>query len=767
MSSDISRQTFDPTKHYSKVIMQQGRVQLDADWNEQQDIIQHRNKLQTLDMIGPNGAPGVGGGFKLTFTPGNHDFLISPGRIYIDGILCELQEFTAVATQGFHKHHHGVQVPLWPVDGRSWMKGEWIELLDDRERRVRIFQIRDVVKEHSDEQADCLVLVLDTNFSNPRVGDADQKKIQTVRRILTYCTQPPFPDSTSLTPSSDLPQLVLEDDQILLFAYLDVWERQVTALEDTRLREVALDGPETTTRLQTTWRVRILPIKITDNKIRRLVEEECKQQKEQPRHYGELYAERADLSKLTSGRDDEKTRRLKAIESELATIDQRVNTIIDYLNGFDCNTPIPEWDALLASPTGKLTATTYDAANPRASGYRGLQNQLYRVEIHETDADGMPLVFKWAHNNASLTMIVEVQDNTVLVPDAGQGGILNFSRGQYIEVLREDGHDPHTVSGPLLQITMVDTLANRLTLDSSPGDNNELIRIRLWDSAITIADQYKGKTWESMPLEEGITIQFSQGTFCNGDYWLIAARTSTREIEWPPYHRPNTTPVPRLRFGVQHHYSRLARIRLFQGQGQHYDKTIRDCRIQFTPLPRVVNAMHIKSINWDNDALLSRKRFHWREHESGEGLKIELDWEPHGPSIRPATLIVTLETNLPGGGEGSFIMHGHIEVQGTTITWHWLKHEGRGFLAELFEKSDDWYRDVLGKPEYYARVRVTLKGHAIWGYRDHHTINLDGQALARPGGFDQQLKRERAALSLPSGDGMRASDFESWFYIRE
>ena len=35
---DFTRTTFDPTHHYSGVRMQQGRVQLDADWNEQLDI---------------------------------------------------------------------------------------------------------------------------------------------------------------------------------------------------------------------------------------------------------------------------------------------------------------------------------------------------------------------------------------------------------------------------------------------------------------------------------------------------------------------------------------------------------------------------------------------------------------------------------------------------------------------------------------------------------------------------------------------------------
>lgn len=34
MSGDYSRFTFDPHNDFSGVLMQQGRVQLDADWNE-------------------------------------------------------------------------------------------------------------------------------------------------------------------------------------------------------------------------------------------------------------------------------------------------------------------------------------------------------------------------------------------------------------------------------------------------------------------------------------------------------------------------------------------------------------------------------------------------------------------------------------------------------------------------------------------------------------------------------------------------------------
>ena len=38
MKGDFSRLTFRPDQHYSRVLQQQGRPQLDADWNEQADI---------------------------------------------------------------------------------------------------------------------------------------------------------------------------------------------------------------------------------------------------------------------------------------------------------------------------------------------------------------------------------------------------------------------------------------------------------------------------------------------------------------------------------------------------------------------------------------------------------------------------------------------------------------------------------------------------------------------------------------------------------
>ncbi len=106
MKGDFTRATFRRNKHYSGVRMQQGRVQLDADWNESIDIATHRSHTQTLDLVGQSGCPITNGGFALTtdiaalpahqqaaaaqlmpLDPG--DFIISAGRYYVEGVLCE------------------------------------------------------------------------------------------------------------------------------------------------------------------------------------------------------------------------------------------------------------------------------------------------------------------------------------------------------------------------------------------------------------------------------------------------------------------------------------------------------------------------------------------------------------------------------------------------------------------------------------------------------------------------------------------------------
>ena len=57
MRGDFSRSLFDKTKLIGPVLMQQGRVLLDADWNEQLAVEQHRTTKETVDVIGHCGVP--------------------------------------------------------------------------------------------------------------------------------------------------------------------------------------------------------------------------------------------------------------------------------------------------------------------------------------------------------------------------------------------------------------------------------------------------------------------------------------------------------------------------------------------------------------------------------------------------------------------------------------------------------------------------------------------------------------------------------------
>ena len=57
MNGDFTRDTFNPAKQFSRVLMQQGRVTLDADWNEQSSILLHYLRTLARDLIGPYAAP--------------------------------------------------------------------------------------------------------------------------------------------------------------------------------------------------------------------------------------------------------------------------------------------------------------------------------------------------------------------------------------------------------------------------------------------------------------------------------------------------------------------------------------------------------------------------------------------------------------------------------------------------------------------------------------------------------------------------------------
>ncbi len=130
MKGDFTRDTFDPLKHFTRVLMQQGRVQLDSDWNEQTAIVLHSLRALAADLIGPFGGPSNNFGFQI-FTaaekdadpnlggwkigsaeaseetrlteagilPLRGDLLIGKGHYYVGGLLCESSDYVRYTQQ--------------------------------------------------------------------------------------------------------------------------------------------------------------------------------------------------------------------------------------------------------------------------------------------------------------------------------------------------------------------------------------------------------------------------------------------------------------------------------------------------------------------------------------------------------------------------------------------------------------------------------------------------------------------------------------------
>jgi hypothetical protein len=648
MKGDFSRDTFDPRKHYARVLMQQGRVQTDADWNEQAAIQAHRDTVTANDVIGACGAPVHNAGFGIT-TDGK-TLTIGAGRFYADGILVENEA---------------------PVP---------------------------------------------------------------------YDTQPDLPGAR------DVLEQLQEADTTGGLVYLDVWERHITALDDPLIREVALGGPDTTTRGKIVWQVRVLPVK---------------GQPEDTENCAELRATennlRETLKKLQEA--NASAARIAAAQAKLDDVSKR---LAQECGGGSCEAAFPEWSALTAPRDALLNARTVPPGDennpcllPPSAGYQRLENQLYRVEIHDGGAfktGDKTATFKASRDNGTVvTLIEKIDGQEVTVRDVGPDDVLGLANGQWVEVT-DDALELESLPGELIQIEEVNAATRLVKLKSAPGLDFDAARhpkLRRWDTAGALPVQ---SDW--VELEGGIQIQFGEGTYRTGDYWQIPARTATGEIEWEPFAIPNTAPVAQPPRGIVHHYCRLALVRLRRERLEVAD----DCRVLFPPLTevgggQVVDAFQITGTNWLNDELFDFDRFF------KEGLVVETNAPADPRSTDAANFIVTVEFTTAGDAAPAATLSPLVVLDGqivgtfggqNVIVWRPTPIL-RERLAPLFERAA-------------ARMRVKLMGRTIWSEEGGTRRYLDGQAFGVPVGGAAERKT-RIGLQFPSGNGTRGSDFESWFYL--
>ena len=119
----------------------------------------------------------------------------------------------------------------------------------------------------------------------------------------------------------------------------------------------------------------------------------------------------------------------------------------------DCDMPIKSWDSKTKPSSGQLQGRTRpqelpsdSCMLPERAGYKRLENQLYRIEIHEPKSSERNATFKYSRDNGTVcSKILDISGEKITVTSIGRDTLLGFNSGQWIEItddLHELGGSP-------------------------------------------------------------------------------------------------------------------------------------------------------------------------------------------------------------------------------------------------------------------------------------------------------------------------------------
>jgi photosystem II stability/assembly factor-like uncharacterized protein len=710
MRGDFSRVTFRPENHFSGVLLQQGRVQLDAEFNEHVAIEAHRDRETTRDVVGPSGAPLDGGGFAVSVASMLRG--VAAGRnawaVGEDGTILRSTAGTkrwaieALAAKGARLNavDLGTDDTGWAVgDGAAIVRLSGSTWKSERSERDVTADLHGVYADETEAWAvgaagtvlawdgsawnrqarnvDAVATLRAVHFAG-KVGAAvgDGGTILMTRDGRKWTVEPTPPDT------GDLHGVFLADDQhgwavgeqgTALFYDGTDWTAQALAPRVTAtLRAVVMTSAtqgvvvgdrgtalqlengswsETPTMVEADLRALTLLksgalVAVGDDVAITLTEQgwtaapDMPVENDSPRgrtltlSAGDVYVEgvRYINERVTSlhhqpepplkplPTDDGDYGVVLHVQEQLLTATEREELREPALGGPDSATRTRAvWQANLHSfagiegaaehtcatvgtlvpvdgPRGRLRAratpaaiATSECVVPPNGGYRRLENQLYRVEIHT------PGTYLWSRENGSVVARLEhvsadpaTGKGSVRVSHVGRDAAVGFGPEQLVEI---------TDAGRMLRgdpgvLAEIDEVQGRTLILSSVGKAPLTMAdfpvdpiVRRWEGKGTIALD----TWSE--LEDGVFVEFTAGddpadAFRTGDYWTLPARTLSGRVEWP-----QTGGVPRFedRHGPRRQRTPLAVVTRKAGVWQD----VRDCRRLFPPLTKLVHMYYV------------------------------------------------------------------------------------------------------------------------------------------------------------------------------
>jgi hypothetical protein len=407
--------------------MQQGRVTLEADFNEELAIAGEELREETRDIVGPSGTPDDG----YLVTPLSNpifDISVGPGTMYVGGL--------RVTTPP--------PVPLAALaEGTPNLDGGVVETSKKFSIGIRYTQQTDWL-DHSDDQD-----WVEISPNNPPTNE---------------------------------------------FVYLFLREQEVSAVEDSDLKDVALGGPDTAQRTRLLQHI----VRLNDG-------QDCP-------------------SGLAAAEKKWKTEGLAFHPRNM-----RLESAARLKVGFSPSGPPP------------------DLCNPQAqSGYLGADNQLIRVQISATGAG--KLKFVWGFDDASFLYRIDLDPNNkqLLHLQSRPVDAAHQPRNkQAVEALRS--------AAELSNREYIASLSGVVfTLDQDYNPDTQMISLpapltklpdEYYDSSLT--PRVFLRVWQEeldftpgTPVDLGntglqVTLQAAGNVFHLGDYWLFAVRPSTPQQVYP------------------------------------------------------------------------------------------------------------------------------------------------------------------------------------------------------------------------------------------
>jgi len=329
----------------------------------------------------------------------------------------------------------------------------------------------------------------------------------------TYLNQVDYPNPKNFLLDSNFNKNESSTKKATFLVYADVWQRGITYVEDPNIREIALGGPDTTTRIKTICQTKLLEIP-SGNDIGKNIENE--------------------------------ENKLKNIAKEnlpglLSTFTSSQNTDIDNLNNSLYLIQIHD------GGNGKDGFTTFKWSSDNAGTF-------FPLKTIKSFSLSFSTVGRRLDNLFQIGDIIEILDDSIELSDNPRGEIRRIINidldNNVLSWASSDSDDP----------TNINYLHNPVVLPHVKSFHPKLIK---WDGIkklqindenstdiITLISDKSQKTTLSQS-DHGIKIKFHSGYFQTGDYWNFTVRSANDSVEKLRYRPPH---------GPKHNYVMLALI---------------------------------------------------------------------------------------------------------------------------------------------------------------------------------------------------------------